>query len=204
MEKSDSMVSMAQQALTGANGGASVPAPEEPRKKDQNVPGLSGVKAITPQMKSAYDVAKQTVTRLSKGLYRGQLGMFDPNAKNPLLTPATQQQASSLLGAKNASGLLEEFLVQHAIRKQQDQQLGAVRPPNAGGMPEIDTRPLNERMTMIRPIGGGAAIPHYDYNGVSVALPDGVDSDDVNAVGAAMADQNALIDIMNGMNDEEG
>lgn len=201
MADDNTTVSMAQQALTGVNGGATLPTPEA--KPAGTGTGSVQESKLRSQIGAAYDVARQTVTRLSHGFSLGPLGMFDPNAKNPIFTTTDRQQPQ--VGAMSASGLLAEFLAQQAIMKQQNQQLGGVaaRPQNASAAPEIDLRQLNERMTTIRPIGGGAEIPHYDYNGVMVALPDGVDANDANAVGAAMAEQNALIDMMNGINDEE-
>ena len=208
MADDNTTVSMAQQALTGVNGGASVPAPE-----DVITAGSPGgtTTGLQSQVKSLLDIAKQTVAGLSRGLpVPFEAGSTWKGQQNPT-TPVQPQRPTSL------SGVLAEFLAQqNAAGVQQNQQPGgAARPvsvqsqnptPDANRAVQtaaIDTRPVNERMMMIRPIGGGSAIPHYDYNGVSVALPDGVDVNDANAVGAAMAEQNALIDMMNGMNDEE-
>ena len=68
---------------------------------------------------------------------------------------------------------------------------------------QMQQQPQPVQLTMARSAFGGAKVPHYDYNGVSVALPDGIDVNDQKAVAAEVAKQNEMIDMFNSMNEED-
>lgn len=179
----------------------------EPESK---LPGTSvGVEQPDALQEFVRGTAPTGIPQLGGGVLAGQFSKLFDTAQKAVLSSRSRLGfvgAPQQMGAPSEDGL--SFLIRSLKgggAQGQPQTPAApmegelaVKPASAGFSGTMAPSPATTMGTiqMVTPQGGGKAYATYGYNGRTVLLGDGVDVNDQAAVNARMAEQNAILDMM--------
>ena len=144
-------------------------------------PKSANVSPLESQYREVLGMARKAATD-RKNMFSAGLGKeHGPAAPATTSTPQPSVQNGGFVGVQTS---------QQPVVNMNPSPAPVVPEP----MPQIVSR---------RSMTGADSRPSYDYNGVSVMLPEGVDVNDAEAVRTAMKTENEYIDMLNDDNEED-
>ena len=190
MADDNTTVSMAQQALTGVNGGASVPTPEVSMVVEGPGASVQNQEKVGNLLKSAFGhdqpglaVSEKdgtSVTGMSNNAMKVAMAVI-----NQLQSGGVKNIAGNVLSLLSGQGSHGLNIDGSSLRDAYSNLIGGVQDTTRQPKPIPSPQPQPAPSTT------------YQYGGYDVELPEGIDPNDTEAVNAAMASQNAIIDLIN-------